>query len=94
MNIAILFGWSVLDTDGVALEDVSKGLRGDGNATCHELGNIIAAHELPMVVGIFAGQLKGFRGLAVLVDMGKERTCESPIVAAAAENDPTAITRP
>lgn len=49
-------------------------LRGDGDWARHEFGDVVAAHELTVKVGIAAGQLERFCTTAFLVDVGKEGT--------------------
>ena len=84
----------VLHVHGIALEDVGEGLRTDGDGTLHKLGDVVAAQELAVIVGVLAGQLERFRGMPILVNMGNVGTRVHPVVAAAAEDDPAAVARP
>ena len=74
-----------------AFQHVGKLLWADGDRTSHEFGNVVALHELPMIVGVGSGQLKGFGALAVTVDVGNERTGIYPVIASAAEDEPPAV---
>ena len=85
---------SVADIDGVAFEEVCKGLGFDGDRTAHKLRDVIALHEEAMSIGTGHGEFEGTGGITLLVDMSDERTGEGAIVAATAEDDPTAIAGP
>ena len=69
-------------------------LRGDGDWARHELGDVVAPHELTVEVGIAAGQLEGFGATTILVDVGKEGTGVVTIVATRTEHYPAAIAAP
>ena len=78
----------------IALQNVCEFLWTDGDRTFHEFRDVVAAHELPVIVGVGGRQFKRFAAMPFGVDMGDEGTGESPIVASAAENHPSAIARP
>ena len=81
----------IFDRFALSLENVCKGLGSYGDGAMHKFGNVVALHELTVVVGIGLWQLKGLRGLAVLANMGEERTGIGSVVTAATENHPTPI---
>ena len=84
----------VLHRFTVKLEGVGKVLGTDGDWTVHELRDVIASEELTVIIGVGTRQLKGLAGLAVPVDMGKEGSCVVAIIAATAEDHPSAVRRP
>lgn len=75
----------------VTLEGIGKGLGRDGYGASHEFGDIVAPHELAMIVRISTRQFERLGALSVLIDMSDERTCILPVVASAAENNPSSI---
>lgn len=78
----------------VGFQNVGEGLGLDGDGTAHEFGNVVTLEQLAVVVGVGAGQFKGFGGPSVGVDVGDKGTSEPSVVAAAAENHPPAVARP
>ena len=67
---------------------------GDVYLSLHEFGNVVAAHELAVIVGVGSGQLEGLGSLAVFVDVGNERAGVGAVVSTAADDYPAAIARP
>ena len=84
----------VFDGFNILFEDVGKGLRFQFDGAAHELGDVVALHELAMIVGVFGGQLEGFGALHVLVNVGDEGACVNAVGAARGEDDPSAVARP
>ena len=72
----------VFDRVDVCLQDVGDALWGGLYGTVHELRDVIALHQLAMVVGVFTWKLKWFRGVSVFVNMGYERSGEYSVGAA------------
>ena len=54
---------------GILFDGIGELLRPDGDRTTHEFRDIVALHELTMVVGIGTRQLKGLAATPVTVDM-------------------------
>ncbi len=75
-------------------EDLGEGLGLNVNGTAHELGDVVAARHLTVVVGVGGGQLEGLALAAVGIDVAYEGTGEDAIVAATAEDDPAAVAGP
>ena len=96
MVFLFLFAQMVHEFHGfnILFEDVGKGLRFQFDGAAHKLGDVVALHELAMIVGVFGGQLEGFGALHVLVDVGDEGACIDSIGAARGEDDPSAVARP
>ena len=78
----------------ISLQNVCEFLWTDGDRTFHELRDVVAAHELPVIVGVGGRQFKRFAAMTVGVDVGDKGTSEPSVVAAAAENHPPAVARP
>ena len=76
------------------LQFVGKLLWSDGHRTFHQLWNIVALHELTVIVGVALGQLKGFRTLAVLVYVSDEGSGVASVIAATTEDHPSSVARP
>ena len=72
----------VFDGIDVCLQDVGDALWGGLHRTVHELRDVIALHQLAMVVGVFTWKLKWFRGVSVFVNMSNERSGEHSVGAA------------
>ena len=84
----------IFDSLGIPFKDVCKGLWLDGDGAVHEFWNVIAPHELTVIVRVGTWQFKGFGAVSVLVDVGKEWTGIGAIVTATAEDYPLAVARP
>lgn len=84
----------VFHVDGIMFEEVGKSLGVDGDGTAHELGNVVALHREAMGIGTGHREFERTGGTTLFIDVSDERTGEGAIVAATAEDDPTAIARP
>ena len=82
------------DVNGVTFEEVSEGLRFDGDRAVHELWDVIALHEEAMGIGTGHREFERTGCFPVLVDMSDERTGEGAIVTTTAEDDPPTIAGP
>ena len=78
----------------IAFQYVSKVLRTDGDGASHELRDVVATHELTVVVRISARQFEGFCPMTFFVDMGNERTGIVAIIATTTEHHPPSVARP
>ena len=84
----------ILHVDAIPFQHVGKFLWRDGDRPAHELRDVVAAHELPVIVGIGGRQFKRLAAMPFGVEMSDERPGERPVVAAAAENHPSPVARP
>lgn len=85
----------ILNGNAVApLQHVGKLLWRNLHRATHQLGDVIALHELAMIVWIPLRQFERLRTLALSVDVSNERTCVAAIVTSAAEHHPAAVARP
>ncbi len=75
-NRIILFVAGVLHIDGIAFEDICKGLGVDGDGTAHELGDVVALHREAMGIGTGHRELEWKGSITLFIDMGDERTGE------------------
>ena len=75
----------------IALQHICECLRGDFYWALHQLGDVIAAQELTVIVGVGLWKFKGLAPLTVLIHVGKERTGVGAIVASTAEYQPVSI---
>ena len=79
---------------GIFLDEGGKLLRTDGDGTTEELGNIVTAEELTVILRVVLWQFKGTGEGTVAVVMSNEGTGEVTICATRREDDPTAIAGP
>ena len=66
----------IADIDGIAFEDICKGLRGDGDRAAHELRDVVALHREAMDIGTGHGEFEWTGSIALFIDMGDEWTGE------------------
>ena len=79
---------------GLAFEHRSKVVWAERDGSMHQFRNIVAPEELSVEVGIGTGQLERLAEMSVLIHVREEGAGEHPIVAAAAEDNPTPVARP
>lgn len=72
----------VFDRIDGCLQDIGDALWGGLYGTVHELRDVIAFHQLAVVVGVFTWKLKRFGGVSFFVYMGNERSGEYSVRAA------------
>ena len=78
----------------VALQYVGNLLRTKSDRAAHELRNVVALHELAVIVGVGTRQFEGLCATAVAVEVGNERTRVDTVGASAGEDDPASAVRP
>ena len=84
----------ILHGRNIAFQGGSNALRADSDRTTHELGYVVALHELAMVVGISRWQFERFRTMPVLVHVGYEGARVYAIGTTTREHHPTSCGRP
>ena len=82
---------NIFNRNGITLKDIGKSLWGNSYRTTHEFRNIIALHEIPMVIRIGTRQFERLRATTILIYVGKEGTRVSSVVTAAAEDHPPSV---
>ena len=75
----------------IVLDDLGELLRFDGHGAGEEFRDIVAAHELAMILGILLRQFKGLGEMAFAVVVSNKRAGEVAIVSARGEHDPCTI---
>ena len=78
----------------ILLDDLRKLLRSGGDRAREELGDVVAAKELPVVLGVVLRQFEGLGEMALAVEVGDEGAGEVAIDAPAGEDDPTLVAGP
>ena len=76
---------------GIFLDGVSKPLWTDGHRPPHELRNIVAFQELPMIVGVGTRQFERLAPPPVGIDVCNKRARVVAIISAAAEHHPPSV---
>ena len=94
MAVDDLIGDAKLGGRGIILDDLGELLRLDSDGAGEELGDVVAAHELAVVLRVVLREFEGTREMALAVVVGDERAREVAIIATRGEDDPGTVAGP
>ena len=94
MAVDDLIGDAELGGSGIILDDLGELLRLDSDGATEELGDVIAAHELAVVLRVVLREFEGTREMALAIVVGDEGACEVSIITTTGEDDPGTVAGP
>ena len=87
-------GWALFGFYAVFSYFAGELLGAYGYRTCHELGDVVRAHEFAVILGMALGEFEGFREVSFAIEVCDVRTGEVAVGASAAEDNPASVAAP